>query len=267
MKSSGFTLVELIVVISIVALLAALLLPVTQNARRQAQSTVCQSNIRQLVLEFQQYEAEHFTLPYGFDMSYPGEPEGGFSYNLLIDVPGWYWFDFLRTSRYRSDQDKRILQCPSKVQTDDTLNEGLLCGNYGANRSLCPSFYDMKRYRESFGGPPRSTADIRRPGSTLLLVDSGYTLICWWHARNDPLMEFSGPFISDTAYIPGLSVNKDRDLLPGQIDDAIGGRHPSKTVNAGFADGHVDRKRADDLLVEKVDDDQYRNRAPLWESR
>jgi len=80
-------------------------------------------------------------------------------------------------------------------------------------------------------------------------------------------MEFSGPFIQDTAYVPGLSINRDRDLLPGQIQDAIGGRHPSKTVNVGFVDGHVDRTKADDLLVEKTGEDQYCNRVPTWDPR
>lgn len=267
MKSHGFTLVELIVVISIIALLAAMVLPATRAAREQARATVCQSNIKQLLLEFQQYEAEHLTLPTGFALFGPGKPEGGFSFNLSLDAPGWYWFDFLRTSRYESERDKRVLQCPSKLQTSKALDVGLLCGNYGVNRSLCPSSKDLKRYRESFGGPPMSSADIRSPGSTLLLVDSGYALICWWHARNDPLIDFSGPFISDTAYIPGLSINKDRNLLPGQIDDAIGGRHSNKTVNVGFGDGHVDREKADALLVEKVGEDQYPNRAPLWEPK
>ena len=38
---------------------------------------------------------------------------------------------------------------------------------------------------------------------------------------------------------------------------------PNKTVNVGFADGHVTRKKADDLFVEKAAD-AYMNRSPLW---
>jgi prepilin-type processing-associated H-X9-DG protein len=63
--------------------------------------------------------------------------------------------------------------------------------------------------------------------------------------------------------VPGLEINKKKDLWPGQHQDAIYGRHPSKSVNVGFADGHVSRKKADDLFVEKTETG-YKNRIPLW---
>jgi len=59
-----------------------------------------------------------------------------------------------------------------------------------------------------------------------------------------------GNTVEDT-YVPGLEINKDRDLWLGQEEDAVNGRHPHKTVNVGYVDGHSDRTRADDLLVEK----------------
>lgn len=51
----GFTLVELLVVIIIIALLAALLFPVFAKAREKERQATCLSNMNQLRLGFLQY--------------------------------------------------------------------------------------------------------------------------------------------------------------------------------------------------------------------
>jgi len=55
----GFTLVELLVVISIIVLLMALLLPALSRARKQAQAVVCRSNLRQWGIISSLYASEH----------------------------------------------------------------------------------------------------------------------------------------------------------------------------------------------------------------
>ena len=47
-RSRGFTLVELLVVIGIIALLLAMLLPALNKARNQARTVACMSNMRQI---------------------------------------------------------------------------------------------------------------------------------------------------------------------------------------------------------------------------
>lgn len=61
--AAGFTLVELLVVIGIVALLISILLPSLQKAQEQARTTQCASNMRQIYLGIQMYAQDHKGFP------------------------------------------------------------------------------------------------------------------------------------------------------------------------------------------------------------
>jgi len=71
----GFTLVELLVVISIIAILIALLLPAVQAARESARLIHCRNNLKQLAIAWFNFEAAH--------QMYPG---GGWYYGVVGDA-------------------------------------------------------------------------------------------------------------------------------------------------------------------------------------
>ena len=75
---AGFTMIELMVVIAIIGLLAALLLPAVQAAREAARATQCFNNLRQLGIALHSYHDSHSCFPPAVVWNGgPGEPLGG----------------------------------------------------------------------------------------------------------------------------------------------------------------------------------------------
>jgi prepilin-type processing-associated H-X9-DG protein len=182
-----------------------------------------------------------------------------------------WWINYISDYSRRDERKKNIFKCPSKNINDLNFENYVFYGNYGVNQSICKNSPNTRRVNE-FLGKPLSSSNIKNPSGTLLITDSGYSLITWRHASDKdseslgPVYEDTG-YGEDTAYIPGLKINFDRigkSLFFGQEEDAVNGRHPKKTVNVGFVDGHVESKKADDLLVESTPAG-YKNRSELWQ--
>jgi prepilin-type N-terminal cleavage/methylation domain-containing protein len=82
-RCRGFTLVELMVVVAIVAALLAIMLPAIQHARESARKTQCANNLKQIGLAMHAYMISHLALPPGYVSAVlPDHDDGG---------PGWAW--------------------------------------------------------------------------------------------------------------------------------------------------------------------------------
>lgn len=102
-RFTGFTLVELLVVISIIALLIALLLPALKKARQSAKAMQCLSNQRQIGIALGAYAAENSErLPWVVDWE-------------ALDAGENYTWGGVLFHRDKFISDSRFLHCPSSA--------------------------------------------------------------------------------------------------------------------------------------------------------
>jgi len=158
---TAFTLVELLVVITIIGILIALLLPAVQAAREAARRAQCQNNLKQMGLAFLNHENASGYLPTGgWGSGWVGDPDrgtgrrqpGGWAYNVLPFI----------------EQD--ALHSAGQGTTDTTLK-----GQEIARAIATPvaAFYCPTR-RRSIAYPATSAAYINLPSPPSTAARSDY---------------------------------------------------------------------------------------------
>lgn len=126
----AFTLVEMLVVIAVIALIAAMLLPALSKARQSSRRAACASNLRQLSVALN---------------IYAGENEG--DYPQITRTNHW------PSQLYRSYENLDVLVCPSDRMPTER--------NFGVTPDEAPRSYVMNLFRDHFAST-LSPADIQR---------------------------------------------------------------------------------------------------------
>ncbi len=123
-RGSGFTLVEILVVLAIIAILAALLFPAFNRAKENARQTTCQSNLQQIYFAVKQYYSDERRYPDSL-LDLMGE---GVKYEYNATTPGTIGLDATSatspqppipdkgTGLYKGGQD--TLVCPDDEDTE-----------------------------------------------------------------------------------------------------------------------------------------------------
>jgi prepilin-type N-terminal cleavage/methylation domain-containing protein len=184
-NSKAFTLVELLVVISIIAVLLGVLMPALNKARQIARNVICVSNIRQnnMATNLWSQDNDGWVLPALWDRGYKGD-------SLLKKYLG------------NPDAGSKVMQCPSTPpmyagKTFDDLGltkdvAGLAAGgdpynSYGYNFKLCaktsscPGNFDSGNDDGTQWGKGNvwykthgncKVLSIRKPNTTLMFSDA-----------------------------------------------------------------------------------------------
>ena len=131
--------IELLIVISVIAILAGMLLPALNKAKLKAQAILCTSNLKQVGLTLGMYaddNNEYFPAPYPPTTEYPGYDNYG-NWAILLAELGYFG---QKNTNIDTSNSTKFLRCPSLPVNTVFANHV-----YGMNCHLAtgrPSFPD-----------------------------------------------------------------------------------------------------------------------------
>jgi prepilin-type N-terminal cleavage/methylation domain-containing protein/prepilin-type processing-associated H-X9-DG protein len=157
--SLSFTLLELLVCISIIAVLAALIVPSVSSAKESAFKAKCASNLRQVGMAIEYYKEDN-------DQYYPFKPPTTMTYWMKDDLMNMLGSNYLQ-------QNWSVFSCPSTRNRYDIANRTNSAGgrmDYEINSGI----FGMNRFGTNgywHGAPYNRCESITIPTIAVVIYD------------------------------------------------------------------------------------------------
>lgn len=230
-RPSGFTLVEMLVVIGIIAALLGVLLPAISHAIGTARGFRCQMSMRTVAFDFQLFADDELHGDRGDDSGRRDFRLETFQEAQYGVDEFWPWGEDVPVHEMPDGSGNNPMRCPS-VAEPLTLRRNLACssGAVGPPQSISYAFnlrLDRAVVRDDRGRlravSVRLRPEIVQENDVPLLIDADGQRAFELGSRGlytAPSLDQPGPFANNRFWFPGL-------------------RHGGK-ANAAFLDGHVD---------------------------
>jgi len=247
-EPAGWTIIELLIVLAILAILIGLLLAAIQKVRESAAIVSCQHNLKDLVLAVHTYHQDHHTMP-PYASGRAGEIFGSWYIHLLPYVGNMAMYETIRAGSEASDGGVTVAGPGIALAgIRDAVFPHLLCpsdpnGTREGRTNYLANWFAFSDGSNGIYSPPRKFAVLTDGLSNVVLFAEGYrecdglprlALLSAHHHNFGVTQE--GKASDDPEYAP-------EDYTMFQVQPALcdkwRSQTPHQTMNVGMAAGEV----------------------------